>query len=272
MKELRTVSRCNHNVTDVLTKQSVLAMSAFLTKSKSELRYTFPGNCSLEYINNVRIILSRGPVRLFEYFGYEISGNELIIKDWQTFLSADEISDVLAIDTSAAEYTRIEPTSERFPGWLNLQVDALYKFSTYKEYSRNFCPRCAGTGWYVDIFVPNISGAVYNSQKLMQEVIKCLFADETNGFGTQIRNLTGKSYRSEEDFTNSIMKEFEKVEDQITARQNSFISSGGALEENERIDKINILKIAYIRSDDSYQVAIEIIAKDKSITSAEILI
>ncbi len=129
-----------------------------------------------------------------------------------------------------------------------------------------------GTGWYVDMFVPEVSGAILGSQKLMQEAVKCLFTEESNGFGTQIRSLTGKSYRSEDDFSNSIMKEFEKVEDQITSRQNAFMAGGGMLEESERIDKINILKIAYVRSDDAYQVAIEIVAKDKSITSAEILI
>lgn len=265
MKELRTISKCDHNIHTVDIQGLDFTCPPYT--NGSVVKYILPGNYACKHVNEVHIITDKGDKRLFNCFDYILRNDEIVLVSPLTFFTSSEMS----ISAGNQEFQILRTsTGSHVNNFGKIKFDGLFAISAYAEYTLQTCPRCGASGWYVDIFEEGRSGDISDGSKLTQQVIKCLFTDEnSDGYGTQLKSLVGKSFATEDAFCRAFANEVTKCEEQIQSIQDAFISDGGQLQDSERLASIQIASLSYAVQEGLYQVSLDITAADDTVTEAK---
>lgn len=274
MKEIRTVSKCDHHITSIDSVDDTLTLIPFLAESGGSVKYFVPGNIQVSKIANAKIVLTGGEKRLKEKYDYVFSPDEqsLELLHFEDYFTQDILDETLQEDSKSGIYRKVKLPASYSANWGKLTLHGLFIMENYTEHELLTCPRCHGSGWYVNLFEPNMEAGIWDMQKLTQEVIKALFTDFDGAYGTEIKKLVGKNFRGQDDFVTALQTEVKKAEAQVKARQSAFRSSGGQLEDSELLSKILITKVAYFREEGLYEVWLEIVSAENASVTIETII
>jgi len=261
MNGLNVVNRCNHHcLTTKVVDESIEIYpvdSYDYSKNPDVFNMHIPNDYKIKKINKVYLFGNgKYSASLVEGVDYSVSLEENTI-----YIPKSKLLEEIWEDVSSGEY--IVPKI--------FIVKGFFIHSEIEDYSLNpiNCPRCAGYGWYVDIFAENNSGErnviCSGEQKLIGDVIKILFTED-NGedYGCTLKNIPGKAYGSVVDFKKDLSDAIYMAEQRLIKLQQQFIINGGSIPDDERLSSIEIDKVQVDNTKTVYSIDISIV------TTAEI--
>lgn len=135
-------------------------------------------------------------------------------------------------------------------------ITAAYMKTSIEKYNPEECSRCGGNGWYSDIF-RNMS-VVIDGDKLAQDIIKILFTEKVDGYGSNIKDALAQNVYNEVELGLSVSSSIEDCAEQIKKMQQQGINGGATISPDEALDSITVKDILFIRSENTCYVKIEI--------------
>lgn len=134
-----------------------------------------------------------------------------------------------------------------------------YIHSSTQKFSNDECPRCENRGWYASYFGRSDSCYVDNMTKLVQDVIKNLFTEKTNGYGSVLPNLIGSNVYEPGTLSTNIVSAIKDCQNQIIKSQEENIINGIDMLPGEMLKEILVQKISFTRNSNTCYVMIKIV-------------
>lgn len=153
--------------------------------------------------------------------------------------------------------------------WVNLNnpasgeiyfLRALYIKTIVRKETSDTCDRCCGNGWYADIFPDTGNIFMYEGQKLLQDFIKVLFTEKNStGYGSTIKDILAVNISNEVELGLEIATIMQDCEDQIKSSQRSNINNGLDVDASEKLSRIEIKDVVFVRDENSCYISINIV-------------
>lgn len=137
-------------------------------------------------------------------------------------------------------------------------IECLYTIVTTAQYDIDDCPRCLGNAWYINIFNEGKIESYTGINKLVQDVVKALFTDRANDYGSTIKDLVSQNIYSETDLEVSISTIITECQEQIKTQQSEQLSNGCTLDDSEILNRLTITNMIFVREEMMCYVTIEI--------------
>ncbi|MCX8074108.1 MAG: hypothetical protein N2749_00790 [Clostridia bacterium] len=141
-------------------------------------------------------------------------------------------------------------------------MQCLYVKISVEKYEDYKCPKCGGNGWYVNFLdtsnksIKKLDGAI----KLLQEFIKVLYTDKNpkTGYGSNINNVITQSVYDPSKVYSDIISSILDCEEQIKNIQKKAIMDGIEIDDQEKMLKVVVNKIQYVRDENCFYVSVSI--------------
>ena len=256
MQGLKTVYYCNHKFANTEFAEKLVMIPLSQIDKDGNLIFFIPKNINPVDITDV-CFYKPGAYRDYQpivpYLDYTFDKLENAIVVSKSRINADF-------------YTEISTQKK-------LYLDGAFSYFYYHEYeyNANECPRCGGSGWFVDLLNDDdISVKTEDKTKLTQEVIKILFTDDDGNYGAPLKDMLGEAYASLAEFQTRFSEVILLAENRIIDRQSNYVAEGGQLSDSDLLKEINVIEIGSAEGLTAFRIVLQVIAVDD--TESEIIV
>ena len=137
-------------------------------------------------------------------------------------------------------------------------VQCLYTLITTSKHDADDCPRCFGNAWFINILNDGKIETYTGINKLVQDVVKALFTDKNNNYGSELKDLVSKNIYNKVDLDINVTSIIDECQRQIKAQQSEQMSNGCTLEEEEILDELIIKNLIFVKEEMTCYITIEI--------------
>lgn len=220
----KVVFKCNHIIDDSVIKYGNIDMV------RRADNYPDVPPASIKMLRVDRVFDSRKEYTLNYHYNQKTSPN---IIEWNPLTD---------IPSNEASYT----------------VQCLYSQVSAEKFDIEDCPRCAGNGWYLNLFDNNVQ-MVEGSEKLMQDTIKVLFTERKGTYGSNLKDILSQTTYNETELDINISTAIESCEEQIKQQQSEELSNGCTLTPEETLLKIELANILFVRKECCCYITINVV-------------
>lgn len=120
------------------------------------------------------------------------------------------------------------------------------------------CTKCEGRGWYLSLFENNerIVKSTSGFEKLVQEFIKLLLSENSDGYGSKLHTLLGEAVKNESELSTNVMSIVYDCEVQYKAIQSGSIAHGLNMDNTELLKTVSVLDVSF--DPDLYSISLSI--------------
>lgn len=233
-KAPQVIHMCNHTVVDDVSLYGIIEINRSQIEGSPD---EIPKNINMKRIDKV---MSYDKKRVFTK-GVEYNQN---------------------VSSNIIEWTNNDNVPK--PGEKYL-IQGHYIKTTMTKYKPNECKRCAGNGWYVDIFGGETVNSVSGADNLIQNIVKILFTEKQDDedYGSRISSIIGKNVYNNIQLSADIADAISDCEQQIKDSQSSAIANGVSIPEDEMLDSLSVEKITFSEETQTCYLTVKIINSSK---------